>query len=50
MDEKLCEEVREVQIFITNDQYAQAMYTEFARLQLLKVGEDRFASHYIMIK
>ena len=26
------------------------MYREFARLQLLKVGETRFASHYIMIK
>jgi hypothetical protein len=47
---KLCEEAREVQIFITNHQHAQAMYKEFARLQLLKVGETRFASHYIMIR
>lgn len=46
----ICEEAREVQIFITNHQHAQAMYREFARLQLLKVGETRFASHYIMLK
>ena len=47
---QICEEAREVQIFITNHQHAQAMYKEFARLQLLKVGETRFASHYIMLK
>ena len=47
---KLCEEAREVQIFITNHQHAQAMYKEFARLELLKVGETRFESHYIMIR
>jgi hypothetical protein len=28
---KLCEEAREVQIFITNHQHAQAMYKEFAK-------------------
>ena len=47
---KICEEAIEVHIFITNHQHAQAMYREFARLQLLKAGETRFASHYIMLK
>ena len=28
---KLCEEAREIQIFITNHQHAQYMYREFAR-------------------
>jgi hypothetical protein len=34
--------------FITNQQNAQAMYQQFAKLQLLKVGETRHASQYIM--
>ena len=46
---KLCEEAREIQIFIINHQHVQAMYKEFARLQLMKVGEIRFASSYIKI-
>jgi hypothetical protein len=45
----LGEEAREVHIFITNHQHAQAMYKKFARLQLLKVGETILASHYITI-
>jgi hypothetical protein len=41
---------RETQISITNHQHAQVMYKEFSRLQLLKVEETKFASHYIMTK
>eukprot|EP01018_Ginkgo_biloba_P030780 Gb_34348 [translate_table: standard] len=37
-------------MFITNHHMAQAIYRQFASLKLLKVAENRFASHFIVLR
>eukprot|EP00253_Pinus_taeda_P032335 PITA_32335 len=41
---------KEIQMFITNHSMSQAIYRGFAKLELLKVAETRFASHTLVIK
>eukprot|EP00253_Pinus_taeda_P021029 PITA_21029 len=41
---------KEIQMFITNHSMSQAIYQGFAKLELLKVIETRFASHTLVIK
>eukprot|EP00253_Pinus_taeda_P001739 PITA_01739 len=41
---------KEIQMFITNHSMSQAIYQSFAKLELLKVVETRFASHTLVIK
>eukprot|EP00253_Pinus_taeda_P026903 PITA_26903 len=41
---------KEIQMFITNHSMSQAIYRSFAKLELLKVAETRFASHTLVIK
>lgn len=43
---QLCEEVREVQNFITDHQHAQAMYKEFVKLQLQQL--EKYDLHCII--
>eukprot|EP01018_Ginkgo_biloba_P021120 Gb_25769 [translate_table: standard] len=47
---KIIDEAKEIQMFITNHHMAQAIYQQFASLELLKVAETRFASHFIMLR
>eukprot|EP01018_Ginkgo_biloba_P012898 Gb_03610 [translate_table: standard] len=44
---KITDEAKEIEMFITNHHMAQAIYRQFACLELLKVG---FASHFIMLR
>eukprot|EP00253_Pinus_taeda_P014475 PITA_14475 len=46
---KIFEEAKEIQAFITNHHMSQGLYKEFAKLELLKVVETRFASHIIVL-
>eukprot|EP00253_Pinus_taeda_P002226 PITA_02226 len=46
---KIFEEAKEIQAFITNHHMSQGIYREFAKLELLKVAETRFASHIIVL-
>eukprot|EP01018_Ginkgo_biloba_P004803 Gb_17352 [translate_table: standard] len=48
--QKITDEAKEIEMFITNHHMAQAIYRQFACLQLLKVAETRFASHFIMLR
>eukprot|EP00253_Pinus_taeda_P007358 PITA_07358 len=41
---------KDIQMFITNHSMSQAIYRSFAKLELLKVAETRFASHTLVIK
>eukprot|EP01018_Ginkgo_biloba_P002712 Gb_02256 [translate_table: standard] len=47
---KITDEAKEIEMFITNHHMAQAIYRQFASLELLKVVETRFASHFIMLR
>eukprot|EP01018_Ginkgo_biloba_P032553 Gb_29675 [translate_table: standard] len=47
---KITDEAKEIKMFITNQHMAQAIYRPFASLELLKVAETRFASHFIMLR
>eukprot|EP01018_Ginkgo_biloba_P011168 Gb_02649 [translate_table: standard] len=47
---KITDEAKEIERFITNHHMAQAIYRQFASLELLKVAEIRFASHFIMLR
>eukprot|EP01018_Ginkgo_biloba_P023290 Gb_03498 [translate_table: standard] len=47
---KITDEVKEIEMFITNHHMAQVIYRQFASLELLKVAETRFASHFIMLR
>eukprot|EP00253_Pinus_taeda_P027332 PITA_27332 len=41
---------KEIQMFIANNSMSRAIYRGFAKLELLKVVETRFASHTLVIK
>eukprot|EP01018_Ginkgo_biloba_P012194 Gb_36652 [translate_table: standard] len=47
---KITDEAKEIEMFITNHHMAQAIYRQFTSLELLKVAETRFASHFIMLR
>eukprot|EP01018_Ginkgo_biloba_P021027 Gb_40274 [translate_table: standard] len=47
---KIIDEAKEIEMFITNHHMAQAIYQQFASLELLKVAETRFANHFIMLR
>eukprot|EP01018_Ginkgo_biloba_P014575 Gb_29918 [translate_table: standard] len=47
---KITNEAKEIEMFITNHHMAQAIHRQFASLELLKVAETRFASHFIMLR
>eukprot|EP01018_Ginkgo_biloba_P040654 Gb_34589 [translate_table: standard] len=47
---KITDEAKEIEMFITNHHKAQAIYRQFASLELLKVAKTRFVSHSIMLR
>eukprot|EP01018_Ginkgo_biloba_P002109 Gb_06094 [translate_table: standard] len=47
---KITDEAKEIEMFITNHHMAQAIYREFACLELLKVVETQFANHFIILR
>eukprot|EP01018_Ginkgo_biloba_P016970 Gb_25383 [translate_table: standard] len=47
---KITNEAKEIEMFITNHHMAQAIYRQFASLELLKVAETRFTNHFITLR
>eukprot|EP01018_Ginkgo_biloba_P023549 Gb_28141 [translate_table: standard] len=47
---KITDEAKEIEMLITNHHMAQAIYRQFTCLELLKVAETQFASHFIMLR
>eukprot|EP01018_Ginkgo_biloba_P000099 Gb_18470 [translate_table: standard] len=47
---KITNEAKEIEMFITNHHMAQAIYQQFASLELVKVAETQFAIHFIKLR
>eukprot|EP01018_Ginkgo_biloba_P001369 Gb_37386 [translate_table: standard] len=46
----ITDEAKEIEMIMTNHHMVQAIYRQLASLELLKVVETRFTSHFIMLK